>query len=214
MQKYAMVFVASFIALLLWVPNSFAIGLGAFVDTSAGSGEAEWQSDYNSWDVDSNAVAVGFVLDTAPTDEKTFNYRLNVGFARHELEDDDGITMKSNGIYAESIFGFAFIKRTDFRWWAGPLVRVGYYSGDTGTSRSGSNTVKTDVDYAEFALGGVTGLNFRVGQAILAPSVGLRISGLAGDGTITTNDGFGSYSLDEDFEGHTTSVFANFSVLF
>lgn len=74
--------------------------------------------------------------------------------------------------------------------------------------------MKADVDYAEVAVGGVTGLNFRVGQAILAPSVGLRISGLAGDGTITINDGFGTFSLDEDFEGNTTSVFANFSVLF
>jgi len=207
MQRFARVLMASFIVLLLWSPNSFAVGVGTFVDASAGSGEAEWDSDYYSWDIDSNAAALGFVLDTAPTNESVFNYRLNIGFARHELEDEYGdMTLKSNGVYAENIFGFAFVRNENFRWWAGPLIRVGYYTGDTGNSYR-----DIDVDYAEFGMGGVTGLNFNVGGAILAPSVGFRFSGFAGEGEGT--DLYG-YSWKEDIEAFTSSVFANFAVLF
>jgi len=210
MQRFTKLLVASLVVLLLWSPNSFAVGLGVFVDGSEGSGEAEWDSEFDSWDIDSKTGAVGFVLDTSPTDESVFNYRLNVGFARQELEDENNVELKSNGIYAENIFGFAFIKKENFRWWAGPLVRVGYYSGDTGTVRTGTNTYRVDLDYAEFGIGAVTGLNFKAGNVVLSPSVGFRISGYAGEGEI--RDEFGTFT--DDIEAHSTNAFANFSVMF
>lgn len=215
MQRVARLFVMSFVLLLLSAPQSFAVSFGAFVDGATGSGEAEWESDWYSWDIDSNAAAIGFVLDTAPTNEKVFNYRLNLGYARHELEDEVGDTMKSNGIYAENIFGFAFVRQQDFRWWGGPLVRVGYYSGDSDTVSVGPGLYsKTDIDYAEFGIGAVTGLNFKVGNAILSPSVGFRINGYAGEGTIREWDSFGGSSYDEDYEAYTGDVFANFAIMF
>ena len=210
MQRFAKLFVASLLVLLLWSPNSFAVGLGVFVDGSGGSGEAEWDSDFDSWDIDSRAGAMGFVLDTAPTDECVFNYRLNVGFAKHELEDDNNLELKSNGVFAENIFGFALIKQQDFRWWAGPLVRVGYYSGDTDTVWTGTNTFRVDVDYAEFGIGAVTGLNFKAGNVVLSPSIGVRYSAYAGEGEI--QDNFGTFT--EDIEADATNVFANFAILF
>ena len=215
MKRFAKLFILSCTMLLLWSPNCFAIGFGAFIDASGGSGDMEWETDYYSWDVDSRAGAVGFVLDTSPTKERIFNYRLNVGFARQELKDDYDVTMKSNGVYAENIFGFAFIREENFRWWAGPLVRIGYYSGDSGTVQQWPDTtIKTDVDYAEFGLGAVTGLNFKAGNTILSPSVGVRFIGFAGEGKTITRNNFGSFSQTEDFEGNTSNIFANFAVLF
>ena len=214
MKSCSKLFIASFITLLLWSPNSFAAGLGIFIDASGGgSGEFEWESDFNSRNVDSKAAAFGFVLDTAPTNERVFNYRLNVGFARHEFDDIDKI--KSKGIYAENIFGFALIKDETLRWWVGPLVRVGFYSGDTDTVQLGSGaSMKTELDYAEFGVGAVTGLNVKVGNAILSPSIGVRFSGYGGEGEITTRDSFGTSSFKEDFEASATNIFANFALLF
>ena len=214
MPRFTWLFVASFLTILLSSQNSFAIGLGGFIDGSGGSGKAEWKSDYNSWDIDSNAFAFGFVLDTAPTNEKTFNYRLNVGLAKQEIKDKNDIKIKSYGVYAENIFGFAFIKNENFRWWAGPLVRVGYYSGETDSYRVGSTTIKTDLDYAEFGVGAVTGLNFKVKNTILSPSIGFRYSGWAGEGTNTTNTPYGNSTHKEDITGNATNFFANFAVLF
>lgn len=210
MQRFTKLLVASLVVLLLWSPNSFAVGLGVFVDGSEGSGEAEWDSEFDSWDIDSTTGAVGFVLDTSPTDESVFNYRLNVGFARQEFEDENNVELESNGIYAENIFGFAFLKKENFRWWGGPLVRLGYYSGDTDTVRTGTNTYRVDLDYAEFGIGAVTGLNFKAGNVVLSPSVGFRISGYAGEAE--THDEFGTFT--EDIEAHSTNAFANFAVLF
>jgi len=214
MRRFTWLFVASFFTILLLSQNSFAIGIGGFIDGSRGSGEAKWDSDYNSWDNDSNAFAFGFVLDTAPTNEKFFNYRLNVGLAKQEMKDQDDNKMKSYGIYAENIFGFAFIKNENFRWWGGPLVRVGYYTGETDSYQVGLTTIKTELDYAEFGVGAATGLNFKVKKVILSPSIGLRHSGWAGVGTTTTKTSYGDSTYKEDITGNSTNIVANFAVLF
>lgn len=187
------------VVLLLLSSTAFAIGIGPFLDISGGSGESEWESDYDSWDVDTSTGAIGFVLDTAPTNERTFNYRLNVGIANQVMKDDFGDELDSTGIYIENIFGFAFLKNENFRWWAGPLIRLGYYSGEVDNSN-------IDIDYAEFGIGAVTGWNFRAGSTIFSPSIGFRVNGFAGTG----DDGY----YEEDIEGNTTTAFANVALLF
>lgn len=214
MQRFTCLFVASFVILLLLTQNSFAVGLGGFIDASGGSGKAEGESDYESWDIDSNAFAFGFVLDTAPTNEKTFNYRLNVGFAKQDIKNENNDKLRSNGIYIENIFGFAFIKNENFRWWGGPLIRLGYYSGDADSYRVGSTIYEAKFDYAEVGVGAVTGLNFKAGKAILAPSIGFRVNGFGGEETITEKTSYGNSSYTEDITGNSTNIFANFAVLF
>jgi hypothetical protein len=199
MIRFNGLLVASFVIILLWSSSSFAVGLGAFVDGAVGSGSAEWDGSSRSFDIDSRTLAVGFALDTATTNERLFNYRLNVGYVRHEFEDESNITIKTNGIYAENIFGFALVREESFRWWAGPLLRVGYLSGDTGTDG-------TDFQLVEFGVGAVTGLNFKTGNTILSPSIGIRFNGYGGEGT---RGGAG-----RDITQDTTNVFANFAVLF
>ena len=181
------------------VQSSIAARHGLFLDLSSGSGEAEWDSDTSSWDVDSDSFAGGYVFDTDPDPSKVFNYRLNVGIIRQDLEDDFGVTLESTGIYAENVFGFAFTKNENFRWWAGPLVRLGFYSGEVENSN-------LDVDYFEFGLGLVTGMNFMAGNTMLSPSLGLRFSGFAGEGE--------DADYSEDIEGDATTLFFNFAVLF
>lgn len=198
MQRFTGLIVASFFLLLLWSPNCSAVGFGVFVDASGGgSGEMEVNDDF-TLDIDAKTGAFGFVLDTAPTNERVFNYRLNVGLARQEL-DWDGPKIKTDGIYVENIFGFAFVRNESFRWWAGPLVRVGYYAGEIQFA-SGDE----DVDYGEFGVGAVTGLNFKVGNTVISPSIGVRYSGFAGEVD----------SVEDEIEGHASNVFANLAVLF
>ena len=199
---------------LLSNSTAFAIGLGAFLDYSSGSGEAEWDSDYNEWDIDAKTFAGGFVLDTAPTNESFFNYRLNLGIANQVLEDDFGVELDSTGIYAENIFGFAIIQKNDFRWWIGPLVRVGYYSGETDTNTDSSGTQDIDIDYAELGVGGVTGLNFKTGNVIISPTCGIRFSGFFGEGDFNVRNSFGSYSYSEDIEAYATTAFVNIAIMF
>lgn len=195
MKRLALI---SSILVLLLSSSAFAVGMGPFLDLSGGAGEAEWDSDYYSWDVDTRTAAVGFVLDTAPTNESTFNYRLNVGFANQVMEDDFGDELDSGGVYFENTFGFAIVKNENFRWWAGPLIRIGFYSGETDSN--------IDIDYAEVGIGAVTGWNFKTGAAIIAPSVGIRFNGFSGTGD------FGYY--EEDIDGNSTTAFVNVGLLF
>jgi hypothetical protein len=206
----ALVFISS-----LWSSSALGIGIGGYVDVSGGSGDAEWDSDVQRWDIDTNAAGFGFVLDTAPMNERTFNYRLNAGLAAQNIEDDFGFEIEAGGIYAENIFGFALIRDENVRWWLGPLVRVGIYSGETDTFNTGGGTQQIDFDYAEIGFGAVTGVNFNINdRLILAPSIGFRYCVFAGTGEINEYVGGVHYYWEEDITGEVTSVFANFAVLF
>lgn len=215
MHKLATVVCALFIIVAAWSANSFAASMGFAVDGSTGSGEAEWESDWDSWNVDTRGFGVGFVLDTGSMDDRVFNYRLNAGYGRQDIEDEENVTMKSDGIYFENTFAFAFVRQPDFRWWAGPLVRVGYYYGDSDNIRNAAETRRTEVEYGEFAAGGVTGWNFKSGGAIFSPSIGVRFTGFAGEGkTRIRTDAGDTFTHREDFDGFATNFFANFAVLF
>lgn len=199
MKKSRLVLIVTIFMLFVGASPSFAVKSGFFLDLGSGSGEEEWDSSVTEFDVDTSTFSFGFALDSDPGANKVFNYRLNAGFCAQDLEDDFGVSIESSGIFVENIFGFALIKNKSMRWWAGPLVRLGLYSGDI----EGTNV---DVDYAEFATGVVTGLNIKAGKVIVSPSVGFRFVGYAGEG----DDGINT----EDFEGSSTHVFANMALLF
>jgi hypothetical protein len=54
-----LVVLMSVASILLLSSTAFAVGIGFFIDGSTGSGEAEWDSDFDSWDIDSSTVAGG-----------------------------------------------------------------------------------------------------------------------------------------------------------
>lgn len=201
----------AFFTSLLWSSISFSGGLDDFINVSEGSSEAEKDSDPNFWDIDSNSVAGDLVFDTSPTKQSFFNYRLNIVLAGQDCEDVYDDSLESTGIYIENIFGFAILKKESLCWWLGPLVRLGYYTGE-----DNSLLVGTDLegDYAEFGVGAVTGLNFKAGTVTMFPSIGLRYSGYEGTGGVTYNGYSYEYSYKEDIEDYATTVFANFAILF
>jgi hypothetical protein len=213
MQRFTNVVAVALFILLLWSPNSFAVGVGFSFDGSSGSGDND--SHWDSVELDSRSAGFGFVLDTSPTNESVFNYRLNVGYGYHKLEQDDGFDFDSNGIYIENTFGFAMVRNENFRWWAGPLVRAGYYTGDSNTQQVGpSVTLKNDVEYGEFGIGAVTGMNFKTGGVVISPSLGFRVSGFFGNNEEKRRDSTGTWSDSNNFEADATSVFANIALLF
>lgn len=173
---------------------------GFFIDLAEGSGDAEWDWDTHDWNIDTGSVAVGYVYDSDPTPDQPFNFRLNVGLARLEIEDDYNDTVKSDGVYLETIFGFAAVRTTQLRWWLGPLLRIGYYHGE-------GDGFNLDLDFAEFAVGAATGLNIDLGGVIIAPSLGVRFSGYAGEGEDENH-------FKDDWDARATSVFFNIATLF
>ncbi len=187
----------------LLTTNVFAVAVGPYLDLSKGSGEFEWNWGGSSFDFDAWSGAVGFVLDTAPTNESVFNYRLNVGVARQDLDfkDSVGTTFELTGVAVENVFGFALVREPGLRWWVGPLVDLGYYAGE-----SKDDSIK-DVGIFELGIGAATGMNFRAGRnVIIAPSVGVRFTGAVGNAK--------SAGIKEDFSAGFTTGFANLAVLF
>ena len=138
---------------------------------------------------------------------------MNVGFEGQEIEDDEGVILDLGGIYMENVFCFAFVQKKDFRWWGGPLVRFGFYSGETDTFYIAGTPYRQEHDYFQFGIGLATGLNIKVGgNVVLSPSVGLRFIGAGGTAEIinlSTNS-----RVEEDISGNSTNVFVNFALLF
>jgi hypothetical protein len=191
-----------------------ALAMGPYLDVSSGTGTFEWDRDNYEFDVDSSSAAAGFTLNSPPTDRSTFNYRLNVGVEGQNLKDEYDTTMEMGGIALDNVFGFALVRQRDFRWWAGPLVRIGFYSGETDEhyDRYGDR-YKTEVDLFEFGIGVATGINLQVGpHTYLAPSAGIRYIGASGTGTVKNLDLHTQY--DDDLSGNTTNIFVNFSLLY
>jgi len=214
-QLSLMMFVVPAFLLTLASGVSAGVGLGPYVDLSGGSGELEWDSGGGTWDVTAGSGAIGFVLDTAPRGSATFNYRLNVGLESQSLEDDDGVTMDVGGLVVENVFGFALVKKPNLRWWAGPLVRFGFYSGETDDYYVLGDRTKTESDLFEFGIGAVTGVNIPVGKSkklILAPSAGVRFIAISGEGTVKNLDT--GTSVTDDLSGGISTVFVNFALLF
>lgn len=189
-----------------------ALSMGPYLDISSGSGSYEWDTSIVEFDVDTSSTAIGFALDTS-TDYSYFNYRLNIGFEGQELEDEFNDTLDLNGITFENVFGFAFVQQPGIRWWGGPLIRFGFYSGDTNTRYDALGPYRIEYDFFQFGFGVATGVNFKVSNTVvLAPSAGIRFIGAAGTGTeidLITNTQY-----EEDITGNSTNIFLNFAVLF
>jgi hypothetical protein len=191
-----------------------AVGIGPYVDFSGGSGEFEWDRSNFEFDVDVATGAVGLAIDTAPTGRSYFNYRLNIGLEAQDLEDDSGTTMELGGLTIENVFCFTVANQPRLRWWVGPLVRLGFYSGETDFYYDSFGDLnRTEADLFEFGIGVATGLNIRVNRnLILAPSAGFRFIGASGEGEII-NYTAGTRD-EEDLTGGFSTLFVNFALLF
>jgi hypothetical protein len=191
-----------------------AVGIGPYFEFSGGSGEFEWDRSNIEFDVDVGTGSVGLVIDSAPTGGSFFNYRFNIGYERQDLEDDFNTTMELDGLVIENIFGFAVVNQPNMRWWIGPLLRFGFYSGETDAYLDSFGELnRTETDLFEFGIGAAAGINMRVARnLVLAPSAGIRFIGASGEGTVVNYDA--GTRIDEDLTGSFSTVFINFALLF
>ncbi|MCC6544372.1 MAG: hypothetical protein IT392_07720 [Nitrospirae bacterium] len=188
--------------------------MGPYIELGGGSGDWEYEgSQYNNWNdstfnVDTRNAGIGFVLDTSPMDSSVFNYRLNVGLERHDIEFPSGGTIEFNGISVDNTFGISVVRNPNIRFWLGPQVRLAYYEGD-----------RNDVDLklVAFGIGPAAGVNFAMGpKTTISLSGGIRISGYAGQEEFLHYNAY--YKSNEvttsDINFSGGMVFFNMSVLF
>jgi hypothetical protein len=179
--------------------QSMAIGFGGYLEVAGGDGEFEYEFG-NEFGVDSGTASIGFVMDTDLADKGVFNYRLNVGYEEFDIEDNAGGSLELDGLVVANTFGFALIRKPDFRWWIGPQVRIGIYNGESRTNPW------VDYDLFSFGFGGVTGVNFVTSSVTISPSFGILTTGFVGE-----SNGYGN---SVDFNGLMTTAFLNIAVLF
>lgn len=209
MRKFFVVALLSLFIFFIGATGVYAVGLGPYVEIGGGSGDWEYDSsDYNYWEdsvnVDTRNAGFGFVLDTSPRDSKVFNYRLNVGFERHDVEFPSGATIELGGLTVDNTFGFSVVRNRNVRFWIGPQIRLAYYTGDRG-----------NVDYSitAFGIGPILGVNFAMGPAAtISLSGGIRILGYAGEEEYLYYNSYEDNTADITLTGGMG--FFNVSILF
>lgn len=208
------------------VPAAAATGIGPYVDLGMGGGDLEWDTSGNEWSVNVTAGAIGLVVDSAPNGPETFNYRLQVGYEEQRLAEKEfeENTLEMAGVSVENIFGFAVMNKPTLRWWVGPLLRFGYYKGETDIystpSPGGAHTFlryhyQAEAELYELGVGAATGVNIPLNEArtlFIAPTAGLRVVGVSGKGELRNFD-TGTVESD-DLSGGYITYFANFALLF
>ena len=206
MRKFFVVAVLSVFIVFIGVTRVYALGLGPYVELGSGSGDWEVVDDSydSSTSVDISSAGFGFVLDTSPRDSKVFNYRLNVGFERHDVEFPSGATIELDGLSVDNTFGFSVVRNRNVRFWIGPQIRLAYYTGDRGN---------VDYSIAAFGIGPVLGVYFAMGPAAtISLSGGIRILGYAGEEEYLYYNSYEDNTSDITFTGGMG--FFNVSVLF
>jgi len=199
MRRLSEFFVALVLLLYCLTGQALAMGIGGYIEGASGDGEFEYEFS-SKFDVDAEAGGFGFVMDSNLNGNGVFSYRLNLGFERLDLEDKFGDTLELGGLVSSHTFGFALINKSGFRWWAGPQLRAGIFTGEL------DSDPLTDYDLVSFGVGGVTGVNIVSGHLCISPSLGIITTGYAGETD--------SINSNEDFEGATTTIFVNIAVLF
>jgi hypothetical protein len=183
-----------------------AIGFGAYLSGQRGSGD--WEIEEQAFpftlikaDGDLRHFGIGFVLDTAPAQDRLFSYRLNVGLEEFNADLDDlGDALKLGGVSVNNTFGFQIFRSADVRLWAGPHVVTGFYGGAL------KELDFVDVALVEFGAGGSFGADFAAGERLSFSIVtGFTFSGFGGKIEFFTGD--------DDLRGNGGSAFVNLSLI-
>lgn len=207
MRKKSVIIYTLVLTVLFLASNSFAIGLGFYFDLGTGSGEAEYDiSGSDEFDIDTDFFGLGFQLETNPlTKNKVFSYRLQVGYERRDIEDDENTTLELDGFVINNTFAFGGNTSERVRIWGGPQVLVGFYDGETDKDYLGD---EISFSGAGFGLGAAGGVNFGLGsgKTVLTTTLGVRVFGFAGESEW--------YDEKEDLDGGTTEFFISVGMLF
>lgn len=207
MSKTLKIFWPLMLCVLLLTGNSFAIGLGAYVDLGGGSGEAEYDfEDAEEFDINTGFLGLGFQLETSPlAEKKVFSYRFQAGIESRNIEDEDDVTLELGGIVINNTFAFGKNVSEKIRLWGGPQILIGGYSGETDKEFEGD-----EISFSGIAVGiGVAGgANFGLGngKTILTTTVGLRSLGISGQAEWSDEE--------EGLNGSATEFYFTVGVLF
>lgn len=207
MRKTSVIICTLVLTVLLFANNSFAIGLGGYIDLGSGDGEAEFDVDgADEFDIDTGFFGLGFQLETNPlTKNKLFSYRLQVGFESREIDTEGDPKFELGGLVVNNTFAFGGNVSEKIRFWGGPQVLVGFYSGETDKSYGGD---KYSFIGAGFGLGLAGGANFGLGygNTVLTTTIGVRTFGFSGN--VEWQDD------DETLNGSATEYFFSVGILF
>jgi len=231
MQRWIVCGLGLLLTTVLWHGTATAaVGLGPYLELGGGGGRAEWDSDYDDWEITATSGAIGFALDSSPIGPQRFAYRLNVGLAAFNLIDEDGdkffryerafddVEVPVAGIAFENYFTFAAVNRPHLRWWVGPTVGLGFYGGESDRyllDSGASGEIKANL--AAFDFGAATGLNLLLGRnLVLAPTAGVRwvVLGGTGERKYYNDPVFGTFTAKEDFSAWLSMGYVNLSLLF
>jgi len=187
-------------SVLLMGQSALAVGLGGGIWLGGGSGTLE--VDTVDVDLHDETRGIGFLLDTRPLSGSVFSYRLQVGYERKVFTDEVDDTINVSGISIDNTFAFAFVRNSKIRFWAGPLVHVGYQEGQSDIAGSDD----FDIWLTSFAVGPEVGLNFAFSRGFLGSvNLGFKFVGLAGEAEM--------YGNTEDVEGNETVAYLKFNLM-
>jgi len=209
MRKASLIACILVLTFLVFANNSFAIGLGLYIDLGGGSGEAEFDvQDTEEFDIDTSLFGIGFQFETNPQSaKKVFSYRFQAGLESRniEIEDDENATLELGGLVINNTFAFGGNPSEKIRLWGGPQILIGFFGGETDREYLGD-----EISFSGTAIGlGVAGgANFGIGggKTILTTTIGLRTLGFAGKAEW--------YTWDEEFKGNATEFFISVGILF
>ena len=142
-------------------------------------------------DVSFQNYSIGVMYDSAPVQDKLFNYRFTLAFDIASNLDLEGLAIPGLNTPIASIhldesskyggsmthtFGFSFVRTDILKWWIGPSIRICGNYWDEGVLKAGQLSLGG---------GGETGLNFHIGSLLsLCVSGGIHFNAVAvGGGT-------------------------------
>ncbi|MCG5547567.1 hypothetical protein [Halorhodospira halochloris] len=175
---------------------------GVFIEVGEGSGYIEFDNGVDfERDIESEAYSLGYVFDSPPNGPSLSSNRLNIGIGAQAFEDDESEFnvdwVEARGFYMDNTFGFHFLGNHGLRWWGGPSVRLGLYSGE---HDPGDNTLHLDI-----ALGATTGVNIDLDGVIISPSLAYRSHHFYG---------YSGHCFIDDFAGSHEAITFNLALLF
>lgn len=210
MKKNLIILCVSIASVLLLTGSSFAASFGVYLEHGGGSGEAEYDfAGSDDFDIDTKLLGIGFQMESSPVNsQKAFSYRFQVGFESRDIEDEEDITLELEGLVFNNTFAFGGNVAENIRFWVGPQIMVGFYSGET-DEEYGTWGYSDEISFkgASFGLGLAGGANFAFGgTTVLTTTVGIRTMGFAGSAEW--------YDEDDDLTGNAKEVFFSVGIMF
>jgi len=201
-MKRFLIMVLVFIMVPLAAASAHASGIGFYAGGGSGDSEIDtgsyWWALTNSNSSDMEMGSAGLVFDTNLSEDRLFNYRLELGKGKYTWKDfPKGQESELEQTVMTHDFGFGILRTKAVRLWLGPEIRL---------SKTNDTVNGVDYDMMGFGFGLALGLNINLIDPI---TIGLKASFL----NQTLN---GDYSYDDPMFGlisQDISVDDNISML-